>query len=540
MLSPAHSTTTPAPPAPRPATADPPGVRLVALHFDPLPLYLAQHGDPLLARTPLVCVEDEHVVHANPVARRHGITPGMRLSGARMRVEGLRLTHHQEPDLQHAWNELLREIHGLTPWLEPGRRGRLLARLEEREARDLAARHGIRAGVADSRELAELAAVSARPGEARSVAPGDEHAFFERLPLRFLKGVGLSEGNLTRLRWLGLATAGELAAWTPSQLRSYLGEEGEALRVYLHGPHDDRLQPFRPPSTLRRSVAFDEPACEPYAWLPAIERLATELERALAGRVARRLTLTATLPQGARRASRLSKRPLARAPQIRQQALFALDDTGIARTGGAGIERLTLELAEPERLALQSGLWQQRERRQRAAWHTLERYPGALLRFAWRDPYAQAADLAWEWERLEPSALEVAATPAVRGAARASAPEAHPRALVRAAAVPLFADLPGPSAGAPAALRTPEDAPDPFPAPPHPPAPGMPAALRPPDATPEDAPRPGDTGASSPPDLLLFPLSPTPEDDHAPAHAARPGHVARPPARHGELVVPHP
>lgn len=476
MLPPAHTATKAVPVGTAPVIA--------ALCFDPLPLYLAQRTDPALAHAALVCVEDGRVLHASAAARRLGVTPGMRLSGARMRVEGLRVVQSREPEIEHAWGTLLRELHALTPWLEQGRRGRLFLRLEVREARALADRYGARVGMADTREIAELAALSARPGEERVVENGGASGFLARLPLRFLKGVGVSGKNLTRLHWLGLATVGELARWNASQIRSYLGEEGDALLPYLHGPYRTRLRAQRPPEVLQRSLAFEEPAREPRELLPALERLSTALERALAGRAARRLTLTAAFAGQQRSATRLSKRPLARARQIRQQALFALEDVALENVAlenraaaGTGIERLTLALAAPRRLGLQSGLWRAREERQRALDAALERYPDAMVRFVWRDPYAEADDLAWTWERLTPAAGDGtlgdgtlgdrAPDGAPDGAApaaqrtrsrRADAPgagiAAH-RHAVRAAAVPLFSGFAGAPATTPATTPTP-------------------------------------------------------------------------------------
>lgn len=424
---------------------------IAALCFDPLPLYLAGRADPGLNRVPLVCAEEQRVVHANSVAKRHGISVGMRLDGARMRVTGLEVVSYTEPDLQHAWHALLRELHEHTPWLESGARGRVFARLDAQEARELAARYQVRVGLADDCETAELASLASRPGDCRRA--DDDGSFLARLPLRFLRGIGVCERNLTRLQWLGVATAGELAAWTASQVRSYLGEEGERLLPYLHGPRRSALLPFRPPSVITRTLAFSEPVREPYRLLPALDRLAGELEGALSGRAARRLTLTANLPSGTLRASRLSKRPLTQARHIRQQALFALRDSNAE---GHDIERLTVELAAPERIGLQPGLWPRQERRQRAFDSTFERFPNAPRRLAWHDPHAQAGDLAWSWqayssdpsqaseESSESAASAAGATgAAARKAARRAAREAAANAAAfeaagGTAAVPLF------------------------------------------------------------------------------------------------------
>ncbi|HKI58434.1 MAG TPA: hypothetical protein VKA00_04325 [Trueperaceae bacterium] len=522
---------------------------IAALCFDPLPLTLAQRADPALTHAPFVCVEDGRVLHASAAAHRLGVTPGMRLSGARMRVAELRVVEASEPEVAHAWEALLRELHEVTPWVEAGRRGRLFARLEAAEARALAKRYRARVGVAEAREIAELAALSTRPGECRTVAPGGETDFLTRLPLRFLKGVGASGKNLTRLHWLGLTTVGELAGWNASQIRSYLAEEGEALLPYLHGPYRTRLRPGRPPEALTRSFAFEEPAREPRELLPALERLSTALERALAGRASRRLTLTAGLGGSQRSATRLSKQPLTRAPQIRQQALFALQDSGATE---AGIERLTLELAAPRRLGVQSGLWRAREQRQRALEAALERHPGAMVQFAWRDPYAEADDLAWGWERLTAAPAEAgdgatSGQPAT-GRPTTGRPAAVPlfpteqvagahRHLTRASAVPLFAGL------GPATSTADGRADDPAGDPTHDAAwhdrDAAPGAGRPSASQPSPA---GDAAAGAPDGAMpegTAPhpiLSPLPEEHHAQAHAPRRRHTPRPAPGPGELA----
>ena len=419
---------------------------IAALNFSPFPLYLAERQEPHRKRVPLVVVEEQRVQHANAPARRHGVVPGMRLEGARMRVSNLEVAEYTEPDLQHAWSTILQELSDYTPWLEAQERGRVFVKIDLDEAHELARHYDVPVGVADDLETAELASVTARPGCPRQVPSLEASAFIDRLPLHFLKGVGLSDANYTRLQWLGLASAGDLARWGAPQIRAYLGTEGAALLPYLQGPRRSDLRPYHQPETVRRSLTFTEPVLEPREVMSALDRLSSELEKALDGRVAQRLTLTATTPGGKQRASRLAKRPLQQARHIRQQALFALEDS---RAQGRPIERLTLELASPTRIGQQESLWPQRERRQQALRATLERFPASQRRLVWRDPYAQAADLAWKWEGyVDQGGAYANASVAQRGnavtfssqgaatrnaAAAASAPPA-----VTAAAVPLF------------------------------------------------------------------------------------------------------
>lgn len=439
---------------------------LAALEFGPLPLYLAQRAEPELARVPLVIAGEQHVLHANSAARRHGVTPGMRLEGARMRVAALEERSFQEPDLEHAWSSLLRELYGLTPWLESGPRGRAFARLRAEEVADVANAYEVRVGLAPDVETAELAAISATPGTVREVPVSQQEEFLERLPLRFLKGVGVSEANVTRLSWLGLKTAADLARWSAPQIRAYLGEEAEAVIAHLHGPRRTELRPYQLPLTVQRSLTFSDPVREPHQIVPAIEHLATELERALAGRAARRLTLTATLAGSQRRASRLAKRPLQQARHIRQQALFALHDS---RAEGRLIDGITVELSAPERVGVQESIWPARERREQALEATLQRFPTAPRRVAWEDPHAQAADLAWKWEGYANEGGAYATSDLSTRAARASGrtgraragqartDQAAPAAAAAAAAVPLF--MPPeliPSAPLPVGPETPE------------------------------------------------------------------------------------
>lgn len=418
---------------------------IAAFNFSPFALYLAERSEPHRKNVPLVVVEEQRVLHANPHARRHGVVPGMRLVGARMRVNNLEVVEYTEPDLQHAWSAMLQQLNDHTPWLEASSRGRAFAQLGAGKLQDhvhymqaLAAQYGVPVGLADDLETAELAAVTARPGEVRLVCSLETNAFIDRLPLHFLKAVGLSDANYTRLQWLGVTSAGSLARWGAPQIRSYLGQEGITLLPYLHGPRRTDVRPYQQPETVRRSVVFTEPVLEPHQLHNALDRLSAELEKALAGRVAQRLTLTATTPGGKQRASRLAKRPLQQARHIRQQALFALQDS---RAEGRPIEGLTLELASPVRVGQQEGLWPQRQRRQRALRATLERFPASQQRIVWRDPYAQAADLAWEWQAYtEHDATDDAAPrpSAGRKSARQAQPPANQLPAVTAAAAPLF------------------------------------------------------------------------------------------------------
>lgn len=428
--------------------------QVVALLLEPLPLWLAQRQDPTLARTPAAVVHEGRVLHANPPARRLGVSRGMRLEGAKLRAQHLVTLAPSPVDLARAWHGVLRELAAWTPWLTSHRQGLALLRATPLEAAELAEAFEGRVGVAADRQTAELAAAAARPGAVRNVPPGAESAFLARLPLRFLRAAGLGEGDLTRLQWLGLATAGDLARWSREQLEGYLGAAGRALGPYLHGPRSSELPSWAPPAPLRRHLAFDQPLFEPFELEGAIDHLSRALAEALAGSAAKRLTLIAEVGALAMPASRLAKRPMRAPEQIRRQALLALDDCGAAPIG---IDGLALELDERARCTEQEGLWATRAQRVRAEETVLARFPDALRQVRWGDPYAPAVDHAWAWEPVSAASAgasaddaagearpDAARASASSGAAPASAAArgtttsdpAHPR---RDDAVPLFA-----------------------------------------------------------------------------------------------------
>lgn len=423
---------------------------IVAVIVDPLPLWLAERHDPQLAHVPLVAVHQDRVQHANPLARRLGITLGMRLDGARLRAPKLVVAPCGEADLAQAWRHLAQELSDWTPWLELGRRGRAWLRLEAGEAEVLAQRLRARVGVASDVQMAEVAALSARVAEVKEIALGHEGDFLAKLPLRFLRGVGLPERDLTRLHWLGLATVADLAGWTAVQLRAYLGEVANQLIPYLHGPRRRQLGGWQPPLTLRRSLAFERALFEPAELEPALDHLAHSLVIDLAGRSARHLTLSSEGERGVFSASRIAKRPLQRAGQIRQQALFALRDSGAA---AVGVETLSLELAEPHRHTEAARLWDARAQRGLATDLVLERFPRSLVQVDWDDPNAAAPDLVWHWVPLEDlpqdQSVTTPAVPAATSAAR------------RALAAPLGALEPASSHATPISFSTPvPEAPD--------------------------------------------------------------------------------
>jgi nucleotidyltransferase/DNA polymerase involved in DNA repair len=383
----------------------------VAVLFEPFPLWLAVHEQPELREKPLAAVQDDHILHANPLARKAGIKGGMRAGTAILRVTELELIPAQAPLLQHQWDALLGELYGLTPWLEPIAVGRVLLRISPADAYLIAEAFSARIGVAAYREIALLAALATPEGKAREVPRGLEHRFLEALPVCFLKGVGLGEEGVRELAWLGIERCGRLARWKRAQLEAYLGKAAASIIPYLLGPWNEQVSLFKPEEVIRTEFAFDEPAREPAELLPVLEHLSLQASHCLEDRgVARRLTLTLVSGGLSFPAARVAKEDLKDQGSILRLALLALQDTGAL---GLDIEGVRLELAGLYRPSEQLSLWRRQARREEAIRAVNARYPGVLLRAEEVNPWSMALEERYHLVPLgRGEGVDDAATPA--------------------------------------------------------------------------------------------------------------------------------
>jgi protein ImuB len=378
---------------------------IAAMTVEPFPLWLAVRAQPELVNRPLVTVTRDHIVHVSALARTLRLEAGMPLLTARGYTEDLIMVPADAPTLQAQWEALLEELNGVSPWVEPLRQGRVLLRVDDVEARHLAETYGARVGLAPYREPALLAALATFEGQVRVVE--DAVAFLKRLPLRFLRGIGLSPGAQERLRYLSIDTLGDLFPWRRAQLEAYLGQEAKEVLPFLHGPWRDEVLPYLPPPAIEVHYAFEDAVTEPRDIVPVLERLARKVVRSLNDevandrvandRVAGRLTLGVQAQGLTFTAARIPKEPLKDDMTICRLALLVLVDTGAQPLG---IQTLTLRLSGLTRPSVQQGLWPVREKRQKAIDAVSARFPQALVCFRPEDPFAHAREQRYSTVRL--------------------------------------------------------------------------------------------------------------------------------------------
>lgn len=247
----------------------------------------------------------------------------------------------------------------------------------------------------------------------------------QRLPIRFIIGLGVHRDSLEKLTFLGIEYLGALLSWRAEQLGAFLGPDATRLTPCLYGPWTTRVARYRAPETLSVRYRFEEPTSEPAQLTPLLAHLSARLAERLGERVASRLTLTAQAQGITFSATRLAKEPLGDAGRVARLAQLALRDS---EAQALGVETLTLTLSGLTRVSVQGRLWPQREARQRAVQSVSERYPQALIAFKEVNPFVHARDAQFVRVRLSDHTVIEAEVPhETRHATRSGDNhEAHP------------------------------------------------------------------------------------------------------------------
>ncbi|MBB5234269.1 Y-family DNA polymerase [Deinococcus budaensis] len=357
----------------------------------PLTLLARQHpGVPVAVLSETA----RKVVFASPEAREAGVQVGMRETAALSRCPELHAEVVSAPTATAAWAELLEVLYARYSDRVEGREpGAAYLKLSAPAARDLAAALHAPVGLGASLEVAQLAALRARPGEVREVPAGAEQPFLRLSRIGHLHILGLTPAHVERLHFLGIPDLGGLMGWTAAQREAFLGvDAGKKVNRFLRGERSSAVARYVPGRVIEASLSMDAPLHEPGETEIVLGDLVPGLLAELRGRTCAYLTLHAETVGGRLSATRKLKWPLD-ASGLTRVAGLALQDTGAL---ALGVDTLTVQLSGLQQPSRMVGLWAGLADLE-VTRDLLDRFPEALVKVQWLDPYAYVADAQYQW-----------------------------------------------------------------------------------------------------------------------------------------------
>lgn len=358
----------------------------------PLILLSRQHpGVPVAALS-----ESRRVLHASPEAGVAGVQSGMRDIAALSRCPELHAEVITAPSAlaAAAWAELLETLYARFSDRVEGRiPGTVYLKLSVPAARELAAALHAPVGLAEGVELAQLAALRAKPGEVREVGSGAvEKAFLSLTPAAHLEVIGLSSVRIERLAFLRVRGLADLMKWSAGQREAFLGVDvGRRVNHFLKGERTTAVQKYVPGRVIEAHMGLDAPLYEPSEAEVVLSELLPPVLAELRGRAAAYLTVQAGTVGGQLSATRKLKGSLDPAGLLRIAGL-ALNDTGALPLG---VETLTVQLLGIQQPGRRVGLWASLAELE-VTRDVLDRFPEALVRVQWLDPFAYATDAQYQ------------------------------------------------------------------------------------------------------------------------------------------------
>lgn len=379
---------------------------LACVNLSPWPLVLLarQHpGVPVAALS-----ESKKVMYASPEALQAGVQPGMRDIAALSRCPELHAELISAPTAIAAWAELLETLYARYSDRVEGRTpGVAFLKISAPAARELAAALHAPVGLAESLEVAQLSALRAQPGEVREAGGGSaEKAFLSLTPTAHLEVIGLTLALTQRLAFLGVRGFADLMKWSASQREAFLGVDvGKRVNRFLKGERTKAIQKYVPGRVIEACMGLDAPLYEPGEADVILSELLPPILAELRGRAAAYLTVQADTLGGRLSATRKLKGSPDPAGLLRIAGL-ALNDTDALPLG---IEALTIQLSGIQQPGRMVGLWASLAELE-VTKDVLDRFPEALVKVQWLDPYAYATDAHYQWVdwltgRVRPTAM---------------------------------------------------------------------------------------------------------------------------------------
>ncbi len=401
-----------------------PGTAVACLLLAPWPLTLLARQHP---GVPVAALSEgsRRVLHANSQALALGVRPGMHETAALSRCPELHAEVVSAPTANAAWISLTETLYArYSNRIDAGHQGVVYLQVAAPAARELAAALSASAGLAGSLEVAHLAALRAKPGEVREITADTEKAYLPLSLTEHLHALDLTGEQIRGLQFLGVRGLADLMKWSAAQREAFLGvTTGRRLNRFLRGERRTVVERHVPGQILSAERRFCDPLHEPGELEAVLLEVVPELYAELRGRTAAYLTLHADTLGGRLSSTRRLKWPLQEAGIRRLAARLLLTTDALP----LGLDALGLELSGLEQPSRQIGLWPGPAELD-AVREVLERFPAALVRVEWRDPYAYAADARSVWvDWLTGAERPGGMTPRLR-AAPVAEPEVRPQA----------------------------------------------------------------------------------------------------------------
>ncbi|WP_407543654.1 Y-family DNA polymerase (plasmid) [Deinococcus radiomollis] len=359
----------------------------------PWPLHLLERRHPGL---PLAVLgeHDRRVLYVNDAASAAGVGVGFRESAALSRCPELHAEVMIGPDAKVAWGELLETLYDrYSDRVEGKAQGVAFLNGSLPAAREIAAALHAQVGVAESLEVAHLAALKVGPGEMRELRAEEEKTYLPFSSTGHLHVLGLTRDHVERLLFLGVRGLADLMKWSATQRQAFLGVDiGKRVNRFLKGERTTAVSRYTPLATIDERLAFDGTLMEPGEMAAALDDIVPPLYAELRGRTAAYLTVHADTLGGRLSHTRKLKWPI-QASGIQRLILYDLLEQEALKIG---VDALTVSLSGLQQPSRQIGLWPGPGELD-AVREVLERFPSALVRVEWRNPHALTTDQQYVW-----------------------------------------------------------------------------------------------------------------------------------------------
>jgi len=250
-------------------------MRIACVYINHFAVQVETREKPKLEGKPLIIGgfpnERKNVIDCSPEAGRYHINPGVSLRQAHhLCPEAIFLPLNEE--LYHrAFEEVLSILDGFSPAVEANYAGKAFLDISGTErlfgpeeklgkliGKKMSEKTNLQAqiGIAASKFVAGVVALSATPRCTIVVKPSSEKRFLEPLPIELLD---VSDEVKEWLRRLGLSSIGQVADLPENALVEQLGLEGQRVHCLACGRDNSPVIPRQKLALLEQEVNFETP-----------------------------------------------------------------------------------------------------------------------------------------------------------------------------------------------------------------------------------------------------------------------------------------